>query len=290
MTNLNQLFRLKDGRRLGYNEYGSPSGKPLFYFHGAPTARIEYELFGSDGLLESLDLRVIAADRPGMGLSDFQPDRQLLDWPEDVSALADHLQIDRFAILAYSLGGPWGAACAFALPQRVSRVGIVSGYAPLTDPAIADSINEETRRYLRMHEKPWLWGPFLWMGVPMAKYAPDRLVATASSVLPEPDRVLMSDEGFKRGFLAMIQEALRQGPRGALDESRLAGTDWGFDPHNIRTPVHIWHGEADRNAPVAMGHYLANRIPGSQAKFFPGEGHLSLFKKNAAEILRTLIA
>ena len=32
-------------------------------------------------------------DRPGHGLSDFQPERTLLDWPEDVAALADHLEI-----------------------------------------------------------------------------------------------------------------------------------------------------------------------------------------------------
>lgn len=290
MSSLNQQIRLPDGRRLGYNEYGSPAGTPLFYFHGAPTARVEFELFGSDSLMKSLGVRLIAADRPGMGISDNQPARRLLDWPTDISSLADHLNIERFAVLAYSLGGPFGAACAFAIPQRLTRVGIISSYAPLTDPGIVDSINEETRRYLRMHEKPWLWGPFLWMGVPMARFAPDRLVATAASVLPEPDRIVMSDAQFQNGFLTMIREALRQGPRGALHESRLAGEPWGFNLQEIRVPVQIWHGEADRNAPVAMGRHLTNLIPGSQAKFFPGEGHLSLFKNHGAEIIRSLVA
>ena len=101
MSRLNQQLRLPDGRRLGYNEYGPPDGAPLFYFHGAPTARLEFELYGSEILLQSLQVRVIAADRPGMGLSDFQPGRRLLDWPTDVLALADHLKIERFPILAY---------------------------------------------------------------------------------------------------------------------------------------------------------------------------------------------
>ena len=33
-------------------------------------------------------IRLIAVDRPGIGLSDHQPDRTILDWPEDVAHLA----------------------------------------------------------------------------------------------------------------------------------------------------------------------------------------------------------
>ena len=39
-------------------------------------------------------IRLVAPDRPGMGLSTFQPGRTLLDWPEDVTALA-HSARDR---------------------------------------------------------------------------------------------------------------------------------------------------------------------------------------------------
>ena len=65
-------------------------------------------------------------------------------------------------------------------------------------------------------------------------------------------------------------------------------TDWDFKPREIQIPVHIWHGEEDRNAPIAMGRYMANAIPNSQAKYYSGEGHISLFKKYAEEIFTTL--
>ncbi len=32
----NHTIKLKDGRMLGYAEYGNPEGKPVFYFHGFP--------------------------------------------------------------------------------------------------------------------------------------------------------------------------------------------------------------------------------------------------------------
>ena len=44
-----------------------------------------------------------------------QPGRSLLDWPRDVAELADHLGIERFSIVAWSGGGPYGLACGFAL-------------------------------------------------------------------------------------------------------------------------------------------------------------------------------
>jgi pimeloyl-ACP methyl ester carboxylesterase len=68
MTKLNQRITLPDGRKLGYNEYGQPDGLPVFYFHGTPSACVEWELFGNEELTGRLNMRLIAVDRPGMGL------------------------------------------------------------------------------------------------------------------------------------------------------------------------------------------------------------------------------
>lgn len=65
---------------------------------------------------------------------------------------------------------------------------------------------------------------------------------------------------------------------------------WDFRPQDIRVAVHLWHGEEDANAPLAMGHYMAATIPNSHASFYPGEGHLSLMAKHIEEILNVLAA
>lgn len=150
MPKLNQQFHLPDGRRLGYDEYGAPDGKPIFYLHGAPSSRGEFSIFGDDALLWSLSVRLIAVDRPGMGLSDFQPSRRLLDFPNDLPALANHLNIERFAVLAYSLGGIHGLVCARAIPERLTKVGIVSGAALFTEPGLMQNVNAGTRKYLTL--------------------------------------------------------------------------------------------------------------------------------------------
>ncbi|MBE0680740.1 MAG: alpha/beta hydrolase [Anaerolineales bacterium] len=292
MPKLDQQFQLPDGRRLGYDEYGPSDGKPLFYFHGSPSSRVESTLYINEELLLPLNVRLIAVDRPGMGLSDFQTNRRILDWSQDVIALANHLNMERFSILAYSLGGPYGLACAFAISERLHKVGIVSGAALFNESELMNNINEGTRQYLTMpREKPWLSRLFLWMmlGV-MPRIAPNRFIAQANSLLAKPDRpIVAADPVFQQGFLRMLREALRQGTRGAFHESLLSVSDWGFRLQDIQIPINLWHGEADQNIPVEMARFAASAIPKCEAKYYPNEGHLSLFKKNAKEIIYTLV-
>ncbi len=291
MSKLNQQVRLPDNRMLGYNEYGSSGGTPIFYFHGTPSSRVEFPLFGSDGMLLALNVRLIAPDRPGSGLSDYQPNRRLMDWSKDVIALADHLKIDRFAILGYSGGGVYAAVCAFAIPERITKAGIVSGTAPFTHPGLTDTIPADNLRFFAFsHEKPWLSHLFLNMMGAMARLTPKQVIANAMATLPEPDRNIMAHHPeFQKGFLGIIKEAMRRGPRGAQHDTRLMVTDWDFRPQDIRIPVYWWHGEEDRNAPIAMAHYMAKMIPNTRVKFHANEGHLSLFKKNMEEIIHTLV-
>lgn len=291
MSKLNQQFQLPNGRNCGYDEHGAPDGTPIFYLHGSPSSRLEANLYVGEDLLQSLGVRLIAVDRAGMGLSDFQPNRRLLDFPKDVLALADHLKIRRFALLAYSLGGPYGLACAFAIPERLTQVGIVSGAALFTEPDLMTNINEGTRKFLTMpREKPLLARLFLWMmlGV-MPRVAPKKFIASAAAVLPEADRAVVSDPEVQTGFINVIYEAMRQGTRGAFHESLLSVTDYGFRLQDIRAPIQLWHGEADKNIPVEMARFAVSALPKGEAEFYPDEGHLSLFKKHSAEIIRALM-
>jgi len=291
MSPLNQQLQLSDGRRLGYDERGAANGKPLFYFHGSPSSRVESELFVSDKSLQSLNVRLITFDRPGLGLSDFQPNRRLLDWSNDVIALANHLNIERFPVLGYSLGGPYGMVCAYAISERLTKVGIVSGAALFTDPELVKNVNEGTRRFLNLLRENMLAARlFLRMMKFMIHVAPNRFIGQANSLLPKPDRaIVVTNPLFQKVFIKMVREAFRQGIRGAYHESLLTSTDYGFRLQDIQTPIMLWHGEEDKNIPVEMAHFAASVIPKCEAKFYRNEGHLSLFKKNAEEIIRALV-
>src|SRR3954447_20519262 len=60
--------RLPDGRALAYCEYGVPNGVPVFNFHGLPGSRIDTRIIADEA--RAAGLRLITADRPGIGRSD----------------------------------------------------------------------------------------------------------------------------------------------------------------------------------------------------------------------------
>jgi pimeloyl-ACP methyl ester carboxylesterase len=119
---------MPDGRRLAYTEWGLPDGKPVLYFHGTPGSRLWCP---DEEATSAARVRLIIPDRPGIGRSDPLEGRALADWPEDVEALTDELQISSFGVIGVSSGGPYAAACAALIPGRLSGVAIVSS-RPLT--------------------------------------------------------------------------------------------------------------------------------------------------------------
>ena len=51
--------------------------------------------------------------------------------------------------------------------------------------------------------------------------------------------------------------------------------------------VYLWQGEQDANVPVSMGRAMAQAIPNCQAKFYPGEAHMSVIANHIDEIVST---
>lgn len=127
-TKREQTMKLPDGRLLGFAEYGAPEGDPVFLLHGTPGSHLWFA--EDDPIAHEHGLRLIAVDRPGYGLSDPKKGRKILDFPADVAALADHLKLEKFAVLGTSGGSVYAAACGYALPERVQKVVMVSAVAP----------------------------------------------------------------------------------------------------------------------------------------------------------------
>jgi pimeloyl-ACP methyl ester carboxylesterase len=100
----NESIRLTDGRALGFQRLGDPSGKALFFFHGTPGSRLVFS--ENDRMAQIAGIDLITPDRPGYGISDPKPDRVLPDWARDVAELADYLGIESFAVAGESGGGP----------------------------------------------------------------------------------------------------------------------------------------------------------------------------------------
>lgn len=280
----NKKVKLKDGRSLGFAEFGDPLGKPLFFFHGQPGCRLGGSIFNETA--GRLGVRVICPDRPGYGLSDFQPGRSLLDWASDVEELADHLGLERFNVMGFSGGGPYSIVCAYALPERVKTALFVSGVGPANAPGVTEGMSLPNRMLIAMVSLfPSLATiPFRQMARNLENN-PDKVYASLYASASPADQRLMDLPETRRHTIEDLREGLRPGVRGVAWEVVLYTRSWGFPLKDIRTQVILWQGEEDVNTPLKMGHYLANNIPNCQAHFIQGEGHHSLLFHHMESIL-----
>lgn len=281
-----QQIRLTDGLRMAYDLYGHTDGRPIFYCHGFPACRREAGL--TEAVATRLGIRIIAPDRPGFGRSDFQPNRTLLDWPANLSALANALGVERFAVLGVSGGGPYALACAVALASRLTCIGIVGGLGPLDQPGASAGMSALNRLLLLLYRRTPVIGRSSYrLLAALAGRRPEWTFAFLTRRLPPPDRAVL--RGRPREILVgSYREALRQGYRGGDRELFLYTHPWGIDLPAIARPVFLWHGEQDATVPVAHGRSLAQAIPGCRSFFHPQEGHFSLPILHMEEILSTL--
>jgi len=214
-----QKIELQDGRMLGYAEYGASEGVPVFYFHGFPGSRLDYLFFDDGEAASKANARIIAADRPGYGLSGSKRNRAILDWPDDVLALADALQIDRFGVLGISGGGPYAAACAFKIPERLTATGIVSGMGPPDAPGMKDGVS------WTIPGKPSILRRLVLMLASMGlQRDPDQFLSRSKETFAETDRQLLDQPELAKALLQGLQEAFRSGIGGRIKTPRYTPT------------------------------------------------------------------
>lgn len=291
-TNKNQTITLVDGRMLGFAEYGLPEGKPLLWFHGLPGSRIEVADWES--LLTKLNIRLIGVDRPGYGLSTFQPNRTLLDWPKDVQQLTDFLGLRQFHVMGASGGGPYVLACANSLPKEtLLGAGVMAGAGPPESGSEGMPLSAKIYYYF----SAWsfmtsLTRMFLNRTVIPAVQNPDPEVFANQmkwlvQQMSEKDRAVFDNKIFLDVMIEALREAFRQGPEGMVEDTRLLGLPWGFKMSDIDSnKVKLYYGTEDINTPASQARYMAQHIRNASLKEYPGETHFTLGANHEEDILK----
>src|SRR5215510_3859408 len=182
-----QIHTLPDGRKLAYAEFGKADGFPVLFFHGAPSSRLEPLLIGDEAFAK-INLRLISPDRPGMGGSDFQPNRGFSDWTPDVISLVEALGLKEFSILGNSGGGGYAAVCAARIPERLHNVVIVSGGWKMNQPEAMNNLPLRNRLVFILADKvPFLLKPILNMMAAPSQGEPEQQLAQLKPTLHPAD-------------------------------------------------------------------------------------------------------
>ncbi|MFX0098729.1 MAG: alpha/beta hydrolase [Candidatus Hodarchaeota archaeon] len=291
---LTQTIILKDGRKLGFAEFGKTGGKPVFYFHGKNSSRLEPKMYDIEK--KQVNVRLISVDRPGMGISDFQENRTIINWPDDIRELADQLKIEKFSVLGGSGGAPYALACAYKIPDLLHTCGIVSGLGPVE--LGTEGMNKEGKTVLKLGRKlPGLLKFMYKLQGSMLKSFQKKdeetlykLFKKKADKLPEPDRKIITARERTSLNMELMSEAFRQGINGPFHDAKLFGNDWGFKLEEIPKSVKVfsWHGELDNSVPIKMARSVCEAIPNCKSEFYSDEAHMSTAVNKIVEILDTL--
>ncbi len=230
-----------DGVRIAYAVTGS--GPPLLWVPGW-LSHLELDLTfppfreRCESLAE--DFTLIRFDKRGTGLSQRGIAEFSLEiWVRDLEAVVAALQLDRFALLGYSEGGPISIAYTTRHSERVSHLVLTSTFANATGlfggPEIQRGLTAMTRKS---------WG-------------------LGSGVLAEFFLGEGIDPVVQRQF-ALYEQQASNGADAVINAEAALQLDVRELLPNVNCPTLVLHPRADHVVPIELGQELAAGITGAR--------------------------
>ena len=267
---------LPDGRALAWSDSGDPDGLPVIQMHGLSCSR--HLRHPDDALLREASIRLIIPERPGTGDSDPMPGRKVADWPADVQALADHLKLDRFAVLGYSAGMPYAFATAQAMPERVSAMFIVAATPPVERVDDIKAYSAHFRMALMVARyMPNLLPPLLHVVVRSIRKDVYRYIESILKSMPDVDQQVFRQAAFRENYAQELLAGVKHGGQHFVVETLLNVHGWQVDGHRFAMPVEFFHGALDWHVSVNAARRLVQRIPGAQLHEVEDGGHFLIY-------------
>ena len=288
-----QVIVLPDGRRLGYLIVGE--GKPVVYFHGTASSRLEVKLLTE--LAHRAQLQVISVDRPGYGLSTFLPPKSLCDFAGDINFLVDHLGIERFGVIGWSGGGAFALVYAALFPERLTRALVVG--APALPFDVSTAHNMPFARFIM--KLPVLGMLALQRMQAQAVKANGDIGAFLASGegrrmlkgWPKEDAKFFSDKAWAALMYGSMAEAFRQsniGVKTVFLEHQLFMKPWPVSFSKIPSgKVFVWQGAEDKTCRGDNAYRITRVVPGARLEIFAYRGHCVMFDNfdKLSEIFRS---
>jgi pimeloyl-ACP methyl ester carboxylesterase len=210
-----------------------------------------------------------------------------VDCVGDVAAIADVLEIERFAVLGGSGGGPHALAVAARLPGRVTRATCVVGVAPYDAEGFGwlqgmDPKNVEEVTWALEGEAVLVPNLEREAAEMIARVAvdPSKVIGDEFE-LPESDRAELAQPERHAVIRQAVSESIGTGVWGWADDDLAFIRPWGFDVSEIGIPTRVMYGTTDVLVPRSHGEWLAKHVPGAEVVIEDSQGHIP----DAASIL-----
>jgi pimeloyl-ACP methyl ester carboxylesterase len=121
------------------------------------------------------------------------------------------------------------------------------------------------------------------------KQNPGKLLVTFKKQFPPADYAILEQTNRLKPFCETTIEAMSEGAKGAAYDVQLYAREWDFSLDEIQMPLTLFHGEQDRNVPIAPVRQVVANLPTAKLITYPDEGHISLILNQFEAIAKVLV-
>ena len=290
-----EFASLSNGETIAYQEVGRESEEILVLIHGNMTSSQHWDL-----VIEQLqeEYHIYAIDLRGFGKSTYyKPIDSLQDFADDVKLFIDELQLKKFSLMGWSMGG--GVAMEFAAchPEFVEKLILVEAVGMKGYPIFKKDINGQpiASTLLKTKEEiaqdPVQIAPVLDAIKNMNKLyyrtVWDLLIYTHNKPEPERYEKYLDDMLTQRNFVDVNY---------ALITFNISDEHNGVVPgnghiHRLKMPTLVLQGDRDYVVPQVVGEELAKHLPNAELVILEDCGHspfidcLAVFTKQVTDWL-----
>ncbi len=257
-----------DGVRIAYATVGK--GPPVVRVLGWFThLEMEWQAFRPAIEWLAKDHLYVRFDGRGMGLSDREVDDFSSEaHVRDLEAVVEAVNLKRFALIAWSQGGPTAIRYAVQNPDRVSRLVLYGSFA--TDPSRAGAAMDEAMLTF-MREG--------WDSDRLGRFFADMMMPDADSQSASFFIEFQRASTPRRNAAAITEEVIRVDVRDLLPK--------------LKVPTLVIHRRGDTAVSFEAGRELAALIPGARLVplegrnhvFVPGEPEFKMYQQAVEEFL-----
>lgn len=269
-----RLIALPDGRALALRDLGRPDGFPVFILHPAVQSSLmrpeEAAIAGECGV------RLLSIERPGIGLSTFDPKGTYASFADDLAHAADALGIGRFAVLGWASGAPYALTAASRLSARVTRLALATPRIRFRSDLAPTTQARQFFGGLRRH--PWLFEAVF--SIMRAKRSRRFFRPMIRNFLEtsEPDRLLFErDASLIECFTESLVEAIDVTHKGIVAELDFYARETPAEITGLARPAFVWHGAEDEMNSAEDVKRMLEGVPIEYFHVAPGHGHMVLF-------------
>ena len=267
---------------LKFRQFGSDSGQMVIYFHGAPGAPEEGEVF--DLYAKEHGLSLICFDR-------FSCDASLTGaayyqfLAQQISKQAAGKQVD---VISFSIGAFIAIQTCRYLGNSVRNLHLISAAAPLdAGNFLGTMVGKQVFQLAKTIPMLFILLSY-WQGL-LAWLFPNALFRLLFASAAGGDKALSIDHEFESSITKVLRSCFAGRIQGYVRDVRAYVQPWKDTLSGINVNTHIWHGADDNWSPVAMAEFLQSAIPGcTSTEIFSGLSHYSCLYRAASEICRQL--